>query len=771
MKIRTKILGAFSVMLALVLAYQAASYLLTRKNIDSLAGMRSELEERRLTLEAKHLFVINVLSFSDQSLYPDNGYVNQRLYADKEFQNKLDELKQQLLKCGDPHQFEMLDAIRKGDELYSHEAVMYLANRRAEGAGGAAFRLGVVEDKEGAVYSAFDGIQKETVGMIADKERGLTIHDGVRVLFPSFKPIIEARQRVEGGGDLLWAELELNDTGHQMATAWRRYLLTGQERYVFVYRDLDALFNLRAARIGKGLADAMGFKEAVSALFKEAVRTYRSGDREGARKLMLKSFVSEQMLDSALDDMYANDLADFQSAYASLPPILDYALSFNRQLLIFMSCVGMLAMLSGSILISRMVRPINMLKDAAGKVAGGDWTQKVEVNSKDEIGGMAVSFNTMTEELKEADARLRESHEKYQTIVENVGAGVALIGQDMEMMGINDAMTSWFPQLSGADWPFCFCRYESCDIKAVEYGRRYESIIEISDQCELQYFRIVTSPVKGEDGQAAGAVQIFEDISLRLVGGLERSKLLAALERSNRELQDFAYIASHDLQSPLRKVVSFSQLLQSSLGDSLSGDDKENLDFLISGALHMQRLINDLLSYSRVTTKGKPLEPVGLKAQLKEVLDIGLAARLESTGGKIIVEGRLPDVMADPTQLYQLLQNIIDNALKYHRDEAPPEVTVSAARGRDGFVRVEVRDNGIGIDGQYYGKIFKMFQRLHGAEKYEGTGIGLSVCQRIVKRHGGDIGVCSIPGTGTTFWFTLPAMAETRRTDELMEAA
>lgn len=228
------------------------------------------------------------------------------------------------------------------------------------------------------------------------------------------------------------------------------------------------------------------------------------------------------------------------------------------------------------------------------------------------------------------------------------------------------------------------------------------------------------------------------------------------LEERNAELEQFAYVASHDLQEPLRMVSSFLQLLERRYTDKLDETGREYIGFAVDGAKRMQNLIQDLLAYSRVGTRGKPFQRVDMSALGREVIgDLGPAiADCEAT----VDLGDLPTVVADPTQMRQLLQNLISNALKF-RAEEPPVVRVRAetARLRDRAAwRFTVSDNGIGISPEHHDRIFQIFQRLHTRDEYEGTGIGLAICRRIVERHGGTLEVDSAPGRGTTFAFLLP---------------
>jgi len=223
----------------------------------------------------------------------------------------------------------------------------------------------------------------------------------------------------------------------------------------------------------------------------------------------------------------------------------------------------------------------------------------------------------------------------------------------------------------------------------------------------------------------------------------------ADLERSNQELEQFAYVASHDLQEPLRKVAAFTQLLAKHCADKLDSDAKEFIGYAVDGAHRMQGLINGLLAYSRVGTHGGPFSAVDCE-KVFECAVANLAMAITESGAEVTHEP-LPTVMGDGLQLVQLLQNLIGNAIKF-RGPAPPRVHVSAVRQDKEWV-FRVRDNGIGIEPEYFGRLFVIFQRLHSRTEYPGTGIGLAISKKVVERHGGRIWVESAPGKGSTFCF------------------
>jgi len=295
-------------------------------------------------------------------------------------------------------------------------------------------------------------------------------------------------------------------------------------------------------------------------------------------------------------------------------------------------------------------------------------------------------------------------------------------------------------------------------------------------QFPVEYVRTPLS----EDGRLFGAVVIFKDITERKQTEETISRKAAELARSNAELEQFAYVASHDLQEPLRKIQAFGDRLKSKCDAVDLKDGRDYLDRMLRAASRMQTLINDLLTFSRVISTNQPFMPVNLAEVTREVLG-DLEVRIEQTKAKVEL-GDLPTVDGDPTQMRQLLQNLISNALKFNKPDQPPVVKVSATVQKVPFSAVEgapeaeecvlkVEDNGIGFEDRYMDKIFAVFQRLHGRSEYEGTGVGLAVCRRITDRHGGTIQAQSKPGEGATFMVTLPVRQSADRLKPMPAAA
>jgi two-component system, LuxR family, sensor kinase FixL len=275
---------------------------------------------------------------------------------------------------------------------------------------------------------------------------------------------------------------------------------------------------------------------------------------------------------------------------------------------------------------------------------------------------------------------------------------------------------------------------------------------------------ISLGPLETEEGLLVSAA--IRDVSERKQAQERLETFAKQLQRSNRELEQFASVAAHDLQEPLRKIQAFGDRLQSKYEEALGDQGREYLERMRGSAARMQNLINDLLTFSRVTTKPRAFQPVDLTQVAQEVVS-DLESRIQQTGGRVEAAD-LPTVDADPLQMRQLLQNLIGNGLKFHRAEEPPVVKIEGkvlaemdrpfnGSGQDRpLCQITVQDNGIGFEEQYLDRIFEVFQRLHGRQEYEGTGMGLAICRKIAERHGGMITARSQLGLGATFIVTLP---------------
>jgi PAS domain S-box-containing protein len=421
----------------------------------------------------------------------------------------------------------------------------------------------------------------------------------------------------------------------------------------------------------------------------------------------------------------------------------------------------------------RTIRSLSTVLAGARVVGSGDLEHEIPVTGDDEVAELSHEFNRMTAdlrtitasraELEEAERAVREREQTLQSIFRAAPVGIG-ISSHRVMRSANEhlcRMTGYAAdELVGHDARML---YSSDEAYAHAGEEKYAQTLEDGiGAVETQWRRkdggfidilLSSSPM---DSSAPNENVVF--IALDITNLHEKEVALREyaenLRRSNEDLERFAYVSSHDLQEPLRAIVSFSQLLERRYRGQLGSDADEYIEFIVEGGVRMQTLIQDLLAYSRVNTKQQELRPTSMEdvmAAVERSLDLQL-----HEAGAVLTHDPLPTVPADPLQLEQVFVNLISNAIKFRRPDEPLLVHVGA-RKTDGVWEFSVKDNGIGIEKEYFDRIFVIFQRLHTKDAYPGTGIGLAIVKRIIDRHGGRVWVESTPGEGSTFFFTLPA--------------
>ena len=370
-------------------------------------------------------------------------------------------------------------------------------------------------------------------------------------------------------------------------------------------------------------------------------------------------------------------------------------------------------------------------------------------------------IHDITRQVK-AENELREKKEELQTIIDSSRTWIFYKDKENHFLQVNKAYSEFLgisqenlenmslfdilPEEQAEDsW--------DDDKQVMESGKpKFDIISHISYNDNVRYLCTDKIPYRDEHGNIIGIIGFAVDITERKQADEELKSTMIELKRSNQELKQFAYVASHDLQEPLRMVSSFTQLLERKYKNELDEEALEYINYAVDGAKRMQLLINDLLAYSRVNTKGGKLEDVDLEKVLDEVL-FNLEILIEENQA-VITRDPLPKICADHRQIVQLFQNLITNGLKYRSDETP-QIIISAQK-ENKYWLFSIADNGIGMDPQYRERIFQIFSRLHTHDEYEGTGIGLAIAKRIIVRHGGRIWVESELGEGSTFYFTIP---------------
>ena len=398
-------------------------------------------------------------------------------------------------------------------------------------------------------------------------------------------------------------------------------------------------------------------------------------------------------------------------------------------------------------------------------------------SQKTEFHNVLVSIIDVTER-KRAEEGLRNAKVLLEKTYESLDEMVFVVDPvDRVIISCNHAVERIFgysqEDVLGRNTAFLYVDKDAYESMGLEVFSSLDSLGVYKGQFDLKRKDGTVFPAEcmikqivDDSGRRTGVISVVRDITERKRSEEEIKDYISRLERSNRALDEFAYVASHDLQEPLRKIKTFGDRLMTKFADSLTPDGLDYLERMINASIRMQNLINALLTYSRLATRPKDFVPVNLEEIVREAL-YNLEALIERSGGTVQVKD-LPTIEADRLQMLQLIQNLLGNALKFHREGVPPRVKLGAriVAGQkkrlgpefphDGWCEIRVEDNGIGFEEKYIDRIFSAFQRLHGRSEYEGVGMGLAICNRIAEQHRGSITAKSTPGRGSTFIVMLP---------------
>ena len=607
--------------------------------------------------------------------------------------------------------------------------------------------------------------------------------------FNSTVDLVDASNKVDHshqvirGLDLIESRLKDAETGQ------RGFVITGEDQYLEPFNvgiaELELeLKNVRALTLDNPFQQRkLDIIEPLIQLrlkqLSETIILRRNAGFESARRVIARSDSGKQVMDELRSQVAI--MQDEESRLHEQQKVDTASTSFTAKFTTFAGTITSFFILAiVAFFLSRNISiPVAKLGAAAANIGQGDLETRVDVSSGDELGELGLSFNKMAEGLQQATARLEEGNRKLTQEVserkraeeeisslarfpsENPGPIIRIAG-DGTILYSNAAGQNLLPcqysevgRTTSEDW---------CKITADGLASGTETSVEV--HWGKRDFSFAVVPIVD-----SGYVNLYgRDITSRKRAEEELKILAANLEVSNRDLQDFASVASHDLQEPLRKILAFGDRLRSKCSDTLSEQGQDYLQRMMDAAQRMRDLIDDLLTLSRVSSQGNSNVPVDLAAVVEQVIS-DLEVAIEQSGGRIEV-GELPTIDAGPTQMRQLLQNLISNALKFHKPDEPIVVKVKSrilddyildddrddavGAGVAKMVELTVEDTGIGFDETYSDRIFKVFQRLHGRDQYSGTGLGLAVCRKIAERHNGTITAKSKPGQGAKFIVTLP---------------
>ena len=552
-------------------------------------------------------------------------------------------------------------------------------------------------------------------------------------------------------------------------------LLANRESIASLLNDLAGLVGSDTAGLKLMVELSASFARLSEALNQFILDPYTARGQEIKKSLAeLIDLATDLKLSSvAFTDSLQNELQDFQNNYTSL-------VQRTRGDLYLANVV-----MAGSVdEIQRLADRLAALSKADVVEAHAAADSQIEQARRSDLGvlviavifamGLVWAMARGLDRMAAVEAGLKKSEARFRSTFDQAAVGIAHVGFSGELLRVNQKFCDilGYSRTELSSFTVQYITHPDDRDEDAQYMEQMLAGKITTFDMEKRYFRksgeivwvnLTVSLVRQEDGQAGYFVSVVEDISGRKEADERLRQALAELAYSNQELQQFAYVASHDLQEPLRMVVSFLGLIESEYADKLDDSGREYIHYAVDGGRRMKALIQGLLEYSRVQAQGKKIASVDTDAVMDDAL-ANLKLAIDESGAKITREP-LPSVNADADQLMRLFQNLVGNALKFRGDVASHiHISCREAGKSEDFpegVRSSdrlfcVQDNGIGFEPEEQGQVFKMFKRLHARSEHPGSGIGLAVCQRIVERHGGKIWATSEPGKGARFFFTFP---------------
>jgi PAS domain S-box-containing protein len=518
----------------------------------------------------------------------------------------------------------------------------------------------------------------------------------------------------------------------------------------------------------RGMLDALFHRFFELRPMKERLTDIRLQQPDAAAVSILSSqlFQDSIKLQASLRELKAFSDTELKKAYQT---------SKERQLLVFGLFAGFIVVYGVvALAFFRVVvlRPLEDLGQTIHDLRDGRPT-RAHIRDDDEIGAVCLVFNALLDEQESARRDLQAMGERFRNVFEQAAVGMSIISPKGTWMEANQCLCDILgvprERLIGSSYesftPAENAVTDKARVKAILGGERIHDSWEtrhVRDSGEMLDARITTTLARGGDGQPLYFVTVTEDITERKHAELTIRRINRQLEehakvlkRANADLESYAWVASHDLREPLRMVSTYVAMIEKKLGHTLDGDLRDYLQFAVGGAKRMDLLIRNLLEYARIGQDDVVAE-VDLSKVMAHSLRV-LAQAIREEGAEITLPEQLPRVWGVEEDLKRLFDHLITNALKYRDPNRSPRIAISMIPDGPDWWTVSIADNGIGIDADYHERIFRIFQRLHTQPQYEGTGIGLAICKKIVERAGGRIWLDSIPGQGSTFHFSLPA--------------